>query len=351
MVGAVPHGIARYVTRLASGLRGMAPDLRYEPVFLVSQDWPGETFAGFRQVRTDIAFLARRELWALPRLIESTGASLFHSPSFSSLPVWSLGIPWIQTIHDLNHLYFGDWKQKLYYRFLLRPFARKASALATVSEFSRQEIAPWLGLAPTRIEVVPNALEPELLDAPGESERSEVLARLGLSAGRYFFCLSNEKPHKNLGHLSRAYATFREGRGDAFPLVLSIQDPTPAPGILPVGGLTDREARVLRASAAAVFFPSLYEGFGLPPVEAALAGVPLAVSDIPPHREGLADLVEGEALWVDPRDLEGWVAAFSQAQAQRIPVASPEKRKRILQRFSEHALASHMDRLYRDVIG
>jgi glycosyltransferase involved in cell wall biosynthesis len=358
MVEAVPHGIARYVIRLASGLRGLADGasgLPYDPVFLTGSAGTHEGFSGFETLPTDIPFLSPRELTALPAVIAGARASLYHSPSFASLFVqgpWRLRMPWVQTIHDLNHLRFGDWKQKAYYRLLLRPFARRAAALATVSEFSRQELSRWLSLPEARLEVVSNALEPALLEAPPAHETQKTLAHLELEPGKYFFCLSNSKPHKNLPLLVKAYQRVRRVGGTSWPLVLSVNsgDGLAGEGVRALGAVADREARVLRASAGAVVFPSLYEGFGLPPVEAAIAGVPLIVSDIPPHREGLAALLPDEAVWINPEDLYGWVRALERAGERRIPPASIESRQRILASFNEGELAARMDRIYRRVL-
>jgi glycosyltransferase involved in cell wall biosynthesis len=97
-------------------------------------------------------------------------------------------------------------------------------------------------------------------------------------------------------------------------------------------------------------FPSLYEGFGLPPVEAACLGVPLLVSRIPPHREALADLVQGEVLWVEPRDAQAWSKAMDRAARGEVLGASIESRSALMRRFSILSQGAHMDRIYRRVL-
>ena len=362
MVTETPHGIARYVKHLAQGLARLRQKYppAYEPVFFVNADYSRPDFFGNRAIRMPVPFLARAELRELPAAIRAAGASLYHSPSFSSLLTqgpWRAHCPWILTVHDLNHLTFGNWKQRLYYRSILRPFARKAAALATVSVFSREEIARWLPIEPARIEVVYNALDPALRVRPGTLETQATLARFGLEAGKYFLCISNAKPHKNIDLLVEAYFAYRRAVAHAadpsaqpWNLVLSLKEFGDRPGVKAVGPLADREAQVLRTQAGAVAFPSVYEGFGLPPIEGALAGAPLIVSRIPPHQEGLVDLGPDEVTWADPRDRDAWQEGLLAAWRGGLPRPSDESRERILSRFSEDNLARHMDRIYRRVL-
>jgi alpha-1,3-rhamnosyl/mannosyltransferase len=349
MVRRTPHGIARYVSRLAEGLLALRDRgaLAYEPAFLVAPDCAEPVFARFATLEARTPIHDPRELFELPGLVRKSGAALYHSPSYSS--VVACPCPWLVTVHDLNHLHYGGLAQKAYYYGVLRPFARGARRLLTVSRFSRDELATWTGLPAARIGVVHNALEAELAEPVPSAESAPVLARFGLTPGRYFLALSNPKPHKNLPLLLEAYRALGDG---AWPLVLSVREKFA--GALSTGPLTDREARVLLRSAGALVFPSLYEGFGLPPVESLVAGVPAVVSDIPPHREAVEGVFanageEGSMLWVDPRDRAAWTAALRAAPVSlRRP--GPEVAARLLERYSTARLASEMDRIYRDVL-
>lgn len=349
MIGPIPHGIARYVTRLASGLSSLRAQLPYEPVFLVDRDFPDETFFGFKTLRTSSRFLSMREWIEIPFLLKKTGASLYHSPSFSSL--LRSPCPWIVTIHDLNHLRYGGFFRRFYYRAILRPFALGASRVVTVSEFSRSEISGWLHRHPNTVEIAYNALEPALTQPPSPEESLKVLSRFHLKPGQYFFCLSNPKPHKNIPFLIQSYGELRKSRSDAWPLLVSVQGFASEDGVVQTGGLQDEEVRVLRAQAGAVVFPSLYEGFGLSPVEAALSGTPLIVSKIPPHQEGLSDLQPDQVLWIDPTDRRSLTEALEKAQNGGIAKTSEDTRQKILTRFGERDLAGRMDRIYRNVLG
>jgi glycosyltransferase involved in cell wall biosynthesis len=371
MVFPHPHGIGRYVKNIATGLAEISKsrELGYQPLFLVDQRFSGLIPSCFETVPLKSEFLKPSEILEIPQVLKRWGADLYHSPSFSSLAYSPC--PWIVTVHDLNHLQFGNWKQKAYYRLILRRFSRQARALLTVSEFAKTELCDWLSFPPSRIEVVYNALDPgfarPLEDLSGGSGFRELSASKGwaLEAGNYFLCLSNPKPHKNLGFLIRAYAqAISDSQKRLPPLMLSADrselGEIPAnvlDSIVFTSKLTDVEARLALENARAAFFPSVYEGFGLPPLEAIVSGTPVFVSDIPPHREGLRDFQGPWVSWLKPNVRSDWVDAWLQISRETTALATPEEmrvsprfaseRKQALERYSVKRLAEHMDRIYR----
>jgi glycosyltransferase involved in cell wall biosynthesis len=286
-------------------------------------------------------------------MLKRLGAGAYHSPTFSSLI--GAPCPWVLTVHDLNHLKYGGKSKRLYYERLLKPFARKAAALVTVSEFSRAELAGWVGLPPARIEIVSNVIAPQ--EKVPEAAVAEAVNAAGTKRGRYFLTLSNPKPHKNLGTLVAAYRAYRAAVPGGWDLLLSVRPGevpgTECEGIRCIGGVADVSARALLAGAGTVAFPSSYEGFGLPPVEAAAQGIPVVVSRIAPHREGLQDLLQGEALWVEPMDVAAWTSALTRASSGKGELLAPsiESRAAILRRYSARQMGERMDLIYRRVLG
>jgi alpha-1,3-rhamnosyl/mannosyltransferase len=325
--------------------------LPYEPVFLVTRQMfeQNPKFHGFLTIPCNAPFLSFRELFEIPKIIKANKAVLYHSPSFSSL-LWS-SCPWIQTVHDLNHLHYGTLAKKLYYRLILKRFILRSQRLMTVSRFSQREIAQWTGVSPSLIDIVYNALDPVLTQRPSQEEMDAVLGARGLKSGRYFFCLSNPKPHTNVRRLREAYDRYRQGsrNEDLPPLVLSFHYESPPRGVLGLGALSEHEIRILLAGSRALFFPSYYEGFGLPPAEAAALGVPIVASKIPPHEEALVDVLD-DVHWVDPHSLKDWTEAFAQVEQNLIPKPTAQASASLLRRFSVERLAEDMDRIYRRVL-
>jgi glycosyltransferase involved in cell wall biosynthesis len=341
MVGPTGHGIGNYVQDIAAALRGQ--DLPYELVFLIAPDCPADSvLREYEHAISRYRFLAPREILGLSSEIARLRPSLFHSPSFSSL--WSYPCPVAFTVHDLNHLHFAGLFHRAYYRALLLPALRRARAVASVSETAAGELDLWLrnhGVKQT-VRVVPNSIRP-LSGAPAAG----VLHRYGLSAGNYFLCLSNPKPHKNLEFLKAAYGAASLKRKGLPPLALSIAGEASG-GIVHLGSLPGEAIPALLANARAFFFPSLYEGFGRPPVEAALAGTVPICAEIPVLREALSGV--REARFLDPTNIEAWateIARLSQAEPVRV---SSESQAWINTAYSLAAVAKEADGFYRDAL-
>lgn len=341
MLGPRGHGIARYVRAIAR-----AQDLwranpseysgaeRLELVFATDARFPQPDLP---QVSCTAPFLSLREWWELPRLIRKVGAHFYHSTSFASLPICP--VPWIQTLHDLNHLRFGNFFERFYYEGLVASFARRAKGLWTVSKFSRDEISQFLGLPRERIEVLYNAVEPALhSDA---ALLASALQGLGVVPGHYLLCLGNPKPHKNQAMLVGAFLA-----ADVPNLKLVLSSSRPRGGhphndrIIYAGDLSEAQVAALLSGCRALCSPSLYEGFGLPPVEAALLGKEVLVSDIPPHREGLAR-AKGGVTFLSPVSPGGWMQ-----EIRRIARDAPRPVTLGAESFSQAMFARRILELY-----
>ena len=350
LIGEAGGGFTTYQTQLAQAIHRVRERLLWRPVFLVREagilrlDRLG--LKGLEFLETDINFLAPDELWTLPQLMKKVQARLWVSTTFSSLPTWLMPCPWLIAIHDLNHLKWGGLAQKIYYRRLLRPFARKAARVLTVSDFSRRELSGWLKIPREEIRLACNALDSVLSHPMTEGELDSGLAKFGLERDQFFLLLTNSKPHKNAAVLIQAWrewADWQKERGvDPMPLVVSFPAPVDGgvKGVKYVGGLGAREARQMVRSARTLFFPSLYEGFGLPPVEAIAQGTPVCVSSIAPHREGLAEVDPKCIRWVtEPGSQAAWVAAIEDISKAPLLRPSVQEQGRIQNRFSPEKMA------------
>jgi len=350
LIGEAGGGFTTYQTHLAAALHGLSAGLAWRPVFLVGEKGISRLermgLKGLEFIETDLEFLSPRELILIPQLIRQARAALWVSTTFSSVLPWSMPCPWLIAIHDLNHLKWGSALKKIYYRQILRPFARRAAQVLTVSEFSRRELLGWLKLPREKVSLAKNAIDRPLASSFSDSEITGGLKRYQLKRQGYFFALTNPKPHKNTELLLRAWrqwADWVEERGDALiPLVVTFPAPEDGGvrGVKYIGGLNSREASILLQSAHTLFFPSLYEGFGLPPVEAISSGTPVCVSAIPPHREGLEGVDPGSIRWVtEPSSQTAWVTAFESVSTQPLRRPTETEQSRILDQYHSSRLA------------
>jgi len=197
-----------------------------------------------------------------------------------------------------------SWKFRLWYKSLQHALARMGTRIATVSEFSRARLAARLGLDPARIAVLYEGAD-HILRLPAEPS---ILARHGLTPGGYALVVGSAAAHKNLAALD-GLAQLLAGRGLAVAVTgganRAVFQSAAAPAALrPLGRAEDAELRALYEQAACLLFPSRYEGFGLPPVEAMLCGCPVIAA----RGGAVAEICGADALYA-AMDAPGALAA------------------------------------------
>jgi glycosyltransferase involved in cell wall biosynthesis len=250
-------------------------------------------------------------LWfekSIPRLLKKIQPDLFFSPdgylSLSS-PVKSMNV-----MHDLNFEHYPDdlpYPERTFYRHYFPQYARKACRIATVSEFSRQDIAELYHVSPDIIDVVYNGAN-ESYSAISDSEK--FLVRAKYTGGQpYFVFVGALHPRKNLANLFRAFDMFREETGIRMKLLIIGQKKWWTTGIKDAydkmkfngdvefcGRLEPNELNRVIASAAALTYVSYFEGFGIPILEAFYCETPVITSNITSMPEVAGDA----AVLVDP---------------------------------------------------
>ncbi len=311
MVSARPHGIARYAQAIWEGLPAV-PGLSY-----LGLCRRGATLSPVRPtdrlVEARAAFLSPAEQIELPWLLRREGADLFHATSFSVPAAWHG--PLVLTLHDVNHLALPGWSgpgRGSYYARLVAPAARRARVL-TVSRFAAAEIARWFGLPHDRIRIAPNAVGPQFAPPP-EGRVAGVREKLGLPAS-YLLHVGNGRPHKNAGLLLDLAPSL------PLPLVLAGTGFGPAPGIQLLPRVEDDDLPALYAGASIFLFPSRYEGFGLPPLEAAACGTAVLAG----AGSALDEIWEGSGALLPPDRPARWreaIAALVAEPARRSALAA-----------------------------
>ena len=250
----------------------------------------------------------RGEQQLLPRLAARAGVTLVHSLA-STGPAWGR-FRRVVTIHDLIYARYPEAHAGLRahgMRVLVPLAARRSHRIISVSQSTRDDLVELLRLAPDKIDVVPSGI--------GALRRSQPLdevstrARFDLGERRVLLSLSAKRPHKNLAALLGALARIDPARR---PLLVLAGYPTPYEQVLRdrahalgvaddlrmLGWVDDEEVEGLWALTKAFVFPSLYEGFGLPVLEAMARGVPVACADA----SSLPEVAGDAALMFDPHD-------------------------------------------------
>jgi glycosyltransferase involved in cell wall biosynthesis len=311
------YGIGTYVRNLVRHLARIDHETTYY-LFCRQNDVPRlrDLAANFVPVVDESGGYGLQEHVSIPWKLKRLKADLFHSPHYV-LPLLC-STRSIVTIHDCIHLLFPQYLPTSaavhYAEFMMRSAIRRSSVVLTVSDASRADILRFFPEADAeRVQVVPNAIDPAILQDPGEEEKERVRERYQIR-GRFVLYAGNIKPHKNLERLIQAYAALRRGGGlDDVKLIL-IGDEISRHGELRravetaglrqdvrfFGFVPDETLACLYRMASVFAFPSLYEGFGLPPLEAMACGSPVVTSRL----SSLPEVVGDAAVLVDPYSVE-----------------------------------------------
>ncbi len=265
--------------------------------------------------------------------------ALYHEPNYVPL---CYDVPVVVTIHDLSWLRHPETHPADRVRWLARGVHRaveRARAIVVDSAFVAQEVTSTFGVAPGRVHVAHLGVSPRF----HRRDAAETAARLrtyALEHGRYLLSVGTLEPRKNIGHVLAAYALLPSTVRERYPLVIA-----GAPGwkagalendlhalnrraeIRFLGYVPPDDLPFLYAGAAAFVYPSLYEGFGLPPLEAMASGVPVLVA----NRSALPEVVGDAGVFIDPVDPPGTAAAL------RSILEDPQRRAQLGERGAARA--------------
>jgi glycosyltransferase involved in cell wall biosynthesis len=261
---------------------------------------------------------ARRILWEQSLLpLAARQADVLHATAFVA-PIVQLR-PTVLTIYDASFALFPQFFRgfnQAYLRLGTRWSARRAQRVITISECARRDVHRLYGVPLDRITVAYPGVDEAL--QPSDPDRVQAFRRAKNLPEKFLLYLGTLEPRKNLAMLIRAFARLQQACPDAH-LVLAggvgwladevfdaiaecgVKDSVRLPGFVAA-----EEKALWYAAATAFVFPSLYEGFGLPPLEALACGTPVVAS----HAASLPEVVGEAGLLLDPADVSGWAAAL-----------------------------------------
>ena len=303
-----------------------------------------------------------REQLTVPLDLRRAKVDLFHAPHYVVSPL--VGCPVVVTIHDCIHLRFPQYLPNrmahVYARTFMSIAARRATRIITVSQASKDDIQHYLHAPAEKIEVIHNGLDPRYLLPPDEASVANVRERFILNAP-FILYAGNIKPHKNVERLIDAFAMLREDGHQDLKLLIIGDELSKYPGIRRLvhrhhlhahvrflGFVPDATLAALYRLASIFVFPSLFEGFGFPPLEAMASGTPVITSNV----SSLPEVVDDAAILIDPLDPAALAAAMSRVLGDDALRADLIRRGRLrVGAFSWARAAASTRAVYRRVLG
>jgi glycosyltransferase involved in cell wall biosynthesis len=305
-------GIGTYIRNLTRQLARLDHETEY--VLLCRPEDRAELAAAganFRAVSESSGNYSIAEQVAIPLALARERVDLFHAPHYVLPPLVTRRS--VVTIHDCIHLMFPQYLPNpmalAYARMSITLAARRATRVMTVSESSKRDILRFVDVPPDKIDVIYNAYNERFAVEPREEDVVRVRERFQLDE-QFVLYAGNVKPHKNLERLIQAFALVRRRGLEDLKLVI-IGDEVSKYAALRravhkhqlhkyvrfLGYLPEDTLAVMYRLASVFVFPSLYEGFGLPPLEAMASGTPVVTSNV----SSLPEVAGDAAVLVDPQ--------------------------------------------------
>ncbi len=285
-------GTQRFAIEISKRLKKLLPSVKFvAPHNILHKDLAEE-------LETNVIGNTTSHLWeqiTLPRYLKAAGNPILIN-LVNTAPLFYK--KQIVTIHDLAFLRNPKWFSKtfyLYYRFLIPKIVKNSQKILTVSYFSKNEIMELLHIPQTKIEVIYNAVDVKFHFNPNAKKK------------KYILTVSSIDPRKNLKNLILAYKKLSPkdykliiagSKNKIFNNTDFREAINGVPGIEFTGHVNDKKLVKLYQEATLFVFPSLYEGFGLPPLEAMACGTPVIVS----KTASLPEVCGDAAYYVDPHD-------------------------------------------------
>lgn len=326
-------GIGRYIEQLVLNLEKI--DQENEYFILInkeneSQYQPGES--NFKKIIVDIPWYGLVEQIKLPRVLKKLKVDLVHFPHFN-VPFF-YNQPFIVSIHDLILTKYPSQRastlspikyffKNLLYKVVIKHALQKAQVVITMANFTADEIIEKFQIPETKIKVIY-----EGVTSLKKSDTQVDLKKYGITKN-FIFYLGNAYPHKNLEFLIKTFQNFSEdyqlvlaGQKDYFYQRLEkfIEDLNLKNRIILTGYLSDPELASFYNQAQAYVFPSLCEGFGLPPLEAMQFSLPVLAS----NTSCLPEILGYAALYFHPKDEDDLLEKLEQI------VSDKESRKKLI---------------------
>jgi glycosyltransferase involved in cell wall biosynthesis len=356
------YGIGTYIRNLVRNLARIDRTTDYVLIVQPSDvEIASELGENFRTVPDWSGNYSIREQLSIPLDLRRENVDLFHAPHYVLPPLTPCKS--VVTIHDCIHLRFPQYLPNrlayVYARSSLWIATHRASRVLTVSETSKRDILRYFRVPESRIDVIYNAIDERLGEAPSATELAEVRERYQLN-DPFVLYTGNIKPHKNLERLIEAFHALRRGGFEQVQLLIIGDEISKYPALRRAvhryklhkhvrffGFVPDKTLASLYRLASVFVFPSLYEGFGLPPLEAMAAGTPVITSNV----SSLPEVVGNAAILIDPYEPDSIAEAMRRVLTDA-PLREDLRQKGLarVKEFSWERSVQRVRQIYTEVI-
>jgi glycosyltransferase involved in cell wall biosynthesis len=317
-------GIGTYIRNILMELSRLDRETEYVVLCRPDDVGAGDVLGqNFRTVPETAPAYSVAEQFRIPLSLARERVRMVHEPHYVLPPL--VRCRSVVTIHDCIHLMFPQYLPSrlayVYAKGSMWSASRQANRILTVSEASKRDILRFFDVPPEKVVVVHNAIDERFL-APADAERTDLVRQRYQLDHPFVLYVGNIKPHKNIERLIDAFARARSQTPDDLKLIIIGDEISKYPALRQSvhKHKLDKHVRFLGFQpmetlatfyrlARAFVFPSLYEGFGLPPLEAMACGAPVVTSNV----SSLPEVAGGAALLVDPYDSDAIASGIVQA--------------------------------------
>lgn len=370
--GSYAKGLGRYTQKLIEHLGQIDKENEYV-IFLRQENWDLYKPAGsnFKKVLADFPWYSWQEQIQLPKVLKREKLDLMHFPHFN-VPLFYRG-KFIVTIHDLIILRYPTrrattlgpilyWLKNIAFRIVIRRAVKKSAKIIAVSEFAKKDIVHYFKIDPDKVAVTYEACE--LVGVQSKLDLGLFKKRFGIT-GPYLLYVGNAYPHKNLEGLVDVFKRLKQekpelqlilvGKEDYFYQRLKRQveelglfDPSKkSQTVIFTGFINDEDLGELYQNCLAYVFPSFYEGFGLPPLEAMTYRVPVVAA----NTSSLPEVLKSAAHFFDPYNRQEMYTKIKEViDNQDLRKQLIEKGFKLITQYSWHQCAEVTQKVYNTVI-